>query len=351
MNDFIARHPEFEEKLRVFNKINEISYSEIEEKINRYLDPICIKYLLKLNKYFKHCKKEERLLLKKSYLYIANNESERVESLIYRVICGNSILIEDIEHLIMFYAYLNEYCECFVVINNDLKLFNMYLKKKFAKVDISNEFLEATKNFKTTEKIFYFLIFGQFFGKNPKHILDFFEELDKSSLNDLYQNYQYEILRFLPKDEFYKKMGSLILYCDIPKAIKILKFVDINDNNQILCAILHECFCNKVLIRKVFLHFINLLNSFGIDIRIKLLVLHSWLRFFLYEKFIPDFFDIMKKLKQIEADGLEFKVFLAFENYFLNKGTIEDVEYLSKKAGETNKFAKHKFRSIIKKYK
>ncbi len=341
------QNPEYMKTWEIFEKLEKDDESVISRKINEYLKPLnleCIKGLKE-----KVCVGDnERDLLKWAFLKIANKEADKVESLIYQVIAEKCILINDLDILIMFYSQLTDYYEYFIVINNGLKLPHLYLKAKYLKTDIYDDFLENIKELNINEKMFYYFVFAPFLDK--KLILDFFVNMENFPIDNVYINYQCDLLKRLPTRKYHETLGAFILYSDYVKALKILALMEI-DHLILVKSMIDECFTNQIFIRKVFIHFLSLLKIFKIGRNNKKLILYAWLRYFLYKKLLGDFFDLLFKLKHYKYSDAELKVFLNFESYFLKRRKINKVQHALKKAKHIlNPFAKHTFKQIFLKY-
>lgn len=219
-----------------------------------------------------------------------------------------------------------------------IELADIYLRMVYFNDNLSEDAIVLISRLGIFEQIFFFIQFGGYFSN--KQINEFCSKIEVMQPRDTFIKYKMIVLEGLGEEEYYKEIGSMLLYAPMHNKMKWIKVLtemseenakiyekldiktgankDNNINNKIdassdesideynfiffnpeLCALatLDLCFVTTIGIEKVYAEYLKLLELFRLRYQVRLNILYAWMRFFLMEGYIGLFSELVENVR------------------------------------------------------
>lgn len=357
MEKFLELDPEFTQDAKLLRRIRKKIVFRDAPTLDSYLFLIKLPLFKKLlcNDFYK-CEE-----LRKSYEEIIRKEANGVEQMIFQLLCKKKIGFKDIRFKFLFYKEFPEQKEYFVN-ENPTTMFevqDLLFRKVYFHENVNGRIQSLVMESPFKHRIFFILamkdILSLSFIKDTVFNIKEHQSLIKKEFglkDDVFYKYWAQALKSLPGREFYAIVTSEMLYSPFVEKIQLLRAIESSVNHQKLSlCILKECFNSELPIVKIYVVFLKIVEMLCLSYEFKLKLLYSWLRYFLYEKRIDLFFDLMENMKKRKGKDGEFEFYCTLERYLKEEVGFDDVLALASGVGDENQFSAITVGQIIEKYK
>lgn len=356
MNEFLDLNPKFAQDAKLLKQITRKIVFRNRPALDTYLPLIKLPLFKKLlaRDFYKSTE------LRKVYKEIIKKESNGVEKMIFKVLCGKSITFSDVTLKFLFYKefpekkgfFLNEKATVMFEVED------LLFRKIYFHEDTVEHLQKMVQNSDFKLKIFLILALKGIL--NLSFIRDTIFNIKEAQttikmemhLKDHeFLEYWVLLLRSLPEKEFYAIVTSEMVYSPLVEKIRLFRSVEKSVNHEKLSLfILRECLNSPLLTVKIYVVFLKLIEMMTLSYDFKIRLLYSWLRYFLYERRLDLFFGLMEKLRHVKRKDKDHQFYSAMEKYLNGEIGFEEVGLLSNEVDDRNQFSSITIKEIISKY-
>lgn len=291
--------------------------------------------------------------VREQLLYIAKNESEGIESLVYSIMARKNVKVADLDTMIVLYEFLGPESEFFTQLlpSDELALYSFLMDAAKYHKDISSRFTEYLSSKSPGAQMCFYLLCGKYL--RPDLISNFIHTLDELPPYEHIPKYKYAILFYLPHKQCYASLASRLLYKPTAEIVAILRIIQGKyDSIDLIDSLLDESFSNSFAVGKTFVAFLHILILLGQSPTVRTKCLFSWMRFFLYHgktrHFVSCYERLLRSRTKYPTDEMRF--FDAFALYLNKKLPLQSVAQTAEDLPVENEFARHGLKEIMEKY-
>ncbi|ELA41666.1 uncharacterized protein VICG_01299 [Vittaforma corneae ATCC 50505] len=301
MDKFLKLDAEFTQDAKVFKRIMRKIVFKDAITLDSYLSLIKLPLFKKLL-YNDFYKSDE---LRASYEEIVRKETSGVEKMIFQLLCKRPVGFKDIKLKFLFYKEFPDQREYFVN-ENPTVIFeaqDLLFRQVYFHENVKGKMQNLIQKSPFKHKIFFILAMKNClslsFMKDVIFNIKEHQSLIRKEFNlkdSEFFKYWVLALKSLPEKEFYAIVTSEMVYSPFIEKIQLLRAVeDLVSHQKLSLCILKECFNSELPIVRIYVVFLKITEMLCLAYGFKLKLLYSWLRYFLYERQIDLFFDLMGK--------------------------------------------------------
>lgn len=355
MNEFLQLNPEFTHDARLIKNIARKTVFKDSPSLDDHLSLIKLPLFKKL--LYNHFYKSEAL--KKTYEEIIQKESNGVEKMIFRLLCGQKVSFSDITLKFLFYREFPDQIHLFENTSTALtfQVEDLLFRSVYLHEDTRERVQRLVEEAPFLQKVFFIISLKAFLS--PSFTKDILFAMRGDSMrsetrlkDSQFFKYWALALRSLPEREVYAVLTSDMLYSSLVEKVQVFRAVEgvINHQKLSLC-LLAECFNSSMPVIKIYLVFLKVIEMFRLSYAFRLKLLYSWARYFLYEGYLDLFSDLVDKMKKVKRRDTELEFYCALDKYLREGRDLEVVRELMGVIGDSGQFSAVTTEQIAEKYK
>lgn len=344
MERLLKLNPEFAEEARFLERIRRKIVFRDMDGLDAYLTVIRLATIKKLvSKDFYASEK-----LKKTYKQIAEKECGGPEKMVFKMLCGERIVFSDIRLKFLFYKEFPERSDLFANEgDHGFEIADLLFRSVYLHENISRHLQEIVTKQSLPKTILYFLCLGEILDQN--YIRNMLFSIKHGSGEGSLEYWSIG-LTCLPPDEFYSTLSSEMICSSFIDKVKIYRCVEsLVDIEKLCVCLLEECMRNVLLVGKTYIIFLKLIEIFDLKYQFKLKLLYSWMRYFLYEKRVELFFELLENIKKAKRLDKEIAFYEAMGMLLHRKADILYVRDVAATLRDEG-IVKYSFDAIISRY-
>lgn len=299
--------------------------------------------------------------LKQTYEEIVKRGSNEVEMMIFKIMSKEQVFFKDIQLKFLFYREFPGHKELFLDDSESIvfKIEDLLFRQFYLHEDSTEKIKEIIQNAPFKEKIFFSLALKGFldaeFLKKVMFKLKDTQLLIKQQLfmtDTSFTRYWALGLYSLPKKEFYGIITSEMVYLPLVETIEIFRSVeDLVDQEELAEYLIRECFCNGLETLKFYILFLKILEILTISYESRLRFLYAWLRFFLKQKRIDLFVELLGSMNKARKKDNEFALYCEIEKYLIGECSYKRLSEITKDYRDTDEISRISISEILQMYK